>query len=394
MVSRASAVWRAVLTAVCCMTGDAEGQATPDSQPLFAGTDPLAVTIVADFTALDGDRSESPDRPAVLVVGGDDGARVQVPAEIRTRGSFRLDPANCTFPPLRIDIDGDAARGTPFEDQDDLKLVSSCRPGRDSWEELIHSEYLAYRIVQAVTDASFRVRLLEATFVDAASVVDAGDVTNSGDVTAAGDLARDASVVVAAEAVATGGAWSGSEDPVAGPRVAFLIEEDEALARRLGATVFDLEEGKNLSAVAFDPISRMTDAVAQYMLGNPDWSDVAGHNVEILDRGGVALAVPYDFDFSGLVDAPYATPPPEYRLESVRERYYRGWCENPLITARVLDRFRDARERVLDIWRSHEALSGETRRRGVRYLEDFFDAVESDERAEGRFLRDCRPLAR
>lgn len=372
------------MVAVCSLSAEADAQPAAEPPPLFASTDPLSVTIVADFSALRDDRSASPDRPAVLIVEGADGSTTEVPAELRTRGAFRLDPANCTFPPLRIDVEGDAAQGTPFAGQDDLKLVSSCRPGRDSFEELVHAEYLAYRMVQAVTDASFRVRLLEVTFVDAAEAfgrADAGDVLDAADVSDAADA------VVA-------GAISVADDPATGPRVAFVIEEDEALARRLGATVFDLEEGRNVPATAFDPRSRMTNAVTQYMLGNPDWSDEAGHNVEILDRGGVALAIPYDFDFSGLVDAPYATPPPEYRLDSVRERYYRGWCESPFTTTEVIARFRDAREEILDIWRSHEGLSDRARRRGLRYLDEFFDAVESEERAERRFLRDCRRLPR
>ena len=318
--------------------------------PLFADDAALPLTLRADMTALREDRSESPDRPAVLLVDGPDGEPLEITAEVRTRGAFRLDPSNCTFPPLRIDVDGGAAEGTVFEGQDDLKLVSSCRPGRDSWDELVVEEYLAYRSFAAVTDASFRTRLLELTLED-----------------------------------------TGSDAPPE-TRVAFVIEEDEALAARLGATVFELEEGKNLPATAFDPVSRMTNAVAQYMVGNPDWSDEAGHNVEILDRDGVALAVPYDFDFSGVVNAPYAVPPPEYRLESVRERYYRGWCENPFTTDVVLQRFRDAREEVLELWRAEPRLSDRSRREAIDYLEDFFEAIETEERAERRFLRDCRQL--
>ncbi|MDX1494145.1 MAG: FAD:protein FMN transferase [Longimicrobiales bacterium] len=344
---------RRALTVLTCLSLSMAGarEASAQATPLFASHDPLAVTLTADFTALRGDRDESPDRPGTLIVADEDGRTREIPVEVRTRGAFRLDPSNCSFPPLRLDVDGDAAFGTPFEGQDDLKLVSSCRPGRASYEELVVKEYLAYRSVGVVTDASFRVRLLEATFVD------------------------------------TGG---DREDT----RVAFLVEEDEALARRLGAVVFDLEEGRNLPAQAFDPVSRMTNAIAQYMLANPDWSDVAGHNVEILDRGGVALAIPYDFDFSGVVDAPYATAPPEYQLASVRERYYRGWCENPVVTSQVMDRFRAAREGILQLWRSEEMLSAETRARSVSFLEDFFEAIEDVERAQRRFLRDCRPLER
>lgn len=349
----------AALLQPCLAFGQPATGATPtaasapvaDSAPLFASHDVLSVELAADYTALKGDRSESPDRPGTLTVVVDE-RRVSIPVEVRTRGAFRLDPANCSFPPLRIDVDlAEAARGTPFEGQDDLKLVSSCRPERSSWDPLVVKEYLAYRTVGAVTSESFQVRPLSVSFLDTGV-------------------------------------------PTASPEVrfAFVLENEDALARRLGATVFDLEEGKNLPPAVFHPVSRMTAALAQYMVANPDWSEVAGHNVEILERRGGALAIPYDFDFSGLVDAPYATAPPEYQLASVRERYYRGWCENPLVTAEVLGRFRTARADVRSLWTQEPGLPDDVRAQAVRFLDDFFDAIESDERARRRFLRDCRSL--
>jgi len=323
---------------------------TPEQQPvpLFSETTPIEVTLETDLSALDGDRSASPDRPAKLTLYGDGGRTVELDIEVRTRGQFRLE--TCSFPPLRLDFEGADATGTVFEGQEELKLVGSCRPPASAWQELVTKEYLAYRTTRAVAAWALGVRRLLMTFVDT----------------------------------------SGEREPET--REVFVIEDDDAAATRLGARVFELEEGKNLPAEAFDPTFRMTNAVAQYMVGNPDWSDIAGHNVEIFDRGGVALVVPYDFDFSGLVDAPYATPPPEYRLTSVRERYYRGWCENPITTARVLDRFRAARDSVIAIWEGAEGLSQNERRRSIAYLEDFFDDIETDERAERRFLRDCRQL--
>ena len=128
----------------------------------------------------------------------------------------------------------------------------------------------------------------------------------------------------------------------------------------------------------------------EYMIGNADWSEIAGHNVEILDRGGTALAVPYDFDFSGLVDAPYATPPAELGLRSVRERMYRGWCSTEMITSLTVERFRSARAEILELFGSEDRLPDDVRRRALSYLEQFFEDIESDERAERRILRHCR----
>ena len=42
--------------------------------------------------------------------------------------------------------------------------------------------------------------------------------------------------------------------------------------------------------------------------------------------GALLAPVPYDFDFSGLVDAPYAGPPEGIPVETVRDRIYRGYC--------------------------------------------------------------------
>jgi hypothetical protein len=316
--------------------------------PLFSSHDVVRVTLTADLEALEGDRRESPDRPGVLTLADGTARTVEIPVTVRTRGSFRRDRANCSFPPLRLDFEDAPTQGTVLEGQTTLKLVSSCHPERSSYDELVLKEYLAYRSVRIVTDRAFGVRLLEVTFADA----------------------------------------GGRRPPRTRP--AFVIEDADALARRLDATSFDLEEGKNLPVSAFDPLSLAHAGVVEYMLGGTDWSDVAGHNVEIFDRGGVAVAVPYDFDMTGLVDPPYATTNPAYGLSSVRERYYRGWCQNPLVTRAVLDAFRGARMEILELWASYPGLSDETRGRAIRYLEDFFSDIESDDGAQRRFLRDCR----
>lgn len=349
MRRRAAVTAAGAFALACAAPHGVDGQAV-DPPPLFASHEPLAVTLTADLVLLDGDRKASPDRPALLTVAAPDGSPVDIEAEVRTRGAFRLDPANCSFPPLRIDVVARSARGTVFDGQDDLKLVSSCRPGREAYDQLVAIEYLAYRAYALLTDRSFRVRMLDLTFVDV-------------------NDARPPEV-----------------------RPAFVIEEDQALAERHGAVVFDLEEGRNLPASAFDPATTTMTAVFEYMIGNTDWSEVAGHNVEILDRGGIALAVPYDFDFSGLANAPYATPDPDFGLRSVEERYYRGWCASPLTTRQVLERFRATRGEVLALFDGSPALAPATRERTRRYLLAFYDDIETDERAERRFLRDCRSV--
>lgn len=338
----------ATLAVVWALLSAPTGTRAQTPPPLFGSTEPLEVTLTADFSLLKQDRrGETPERPATVALAAPDGAPIVIEAQVRTRGRTRRSETVCSMPPLRVNLKKRQAEGTVFEGQDKLKLVGSCRPGVDAYEQLVLAEYVAYQALRVVTDVSFRVRLARITYVDE----------------------------------------SGQDPPFT--RFAFFIEDDDALAERVGATVFQLPEGSNLPAEALEPVSATTAAVFQYMIGNTDWSDIAGHNVELLQRGGSAIPVPYDFDYSGLVDAPYAVPHADLRLPDVRTRMYRGFCQDEALSRVVVARFLAARPEILRQL-AVEGLDGSARQRMTAYLEDFFQQVETPERARSRFLRDCR----
>ena len=320
--------------------------------PLFATDEAIELTLTADFSQLDDDRRESPERPATVTVTHAGGEEVTIEAKLRTRGRFRLDKTNCTFPPLRLNLKKKQTKGTEFEGQDKLKIVAPCRPNRGSYEQLVLNEYLAYRSYSMITPTSFDVRLARITYVDE----------------------------------------SGDDDPFT--RLAFFIEDDDALSARvgMGSEVFDIPEGKNLPHGIFEPVATQTMAIFQYMIGNTDWSDVAGHNVEVLGISGIALPVPYDFDFSGIVDAPYSTPDPSLGLKRVRDRMYRGWCSGNLDPEPILERFRAAEADIMALYRDFPYLEDGERNRSVRYLKAFFEDIATPERAGRQFLRHCRRM--
>jgi hypothetical protein len=317
------------------------------SAPLFASEAPIAITLAADFSLLEGDRDdEAPERPATVTL--EDGTALE--AQLRTRGNFRREKANCFMPPLRINLRTGQLGGTAFEGQDKLKIVGNCRPGRRSYEVLVLREYLAYRALQAITDEAFRVRLAHITYVDE----------------------------------------SGAADPRT--EYAFFIEDDEQLAARLGARVFGLDEGRNLLPQAFAVVPATRLAIFQYMIGNTDWSDMAEHNVLLLQRGAGAVAIPYDFDFSGLVGAPYATPAPDIGLDDVRERRYLGWCRPPGVAEAVLGEVQAARDEIIAVVEGFDGLDEGERQSMLDYLTPFFDSIQTPERARATFLGLCRRL--
>jgi len=319
-----------------------------DTVPLFASAEPLELTLVADLEAIRRDRAEDPeDRPGLMILA--DGDTVAV--ELRPRGDFRRDPANCSFPPLRLDVQRRSAEGTVFRGQDKLKMVVPCRPEQSAYEQYVLLEYGIYRAFEVLSYSALHTRLARMTFVD------------------------------------TGGgrppftAWG------------FLIEEDGVMAARLGGALVDMPEGAGVRPQVLNPRQSTLVALFQYMVGNSDWSDFALHNVKLVQGVGLVVPVPYDFDIAGLVNARYALPDPLLGIRNVRERIYRGWCFDAVDRDALVASFIERRAEVEAAVTAVPGLDAEHARDAAAYLAGFFDDVATPDRAARRVFRDCRPIS-
>ena len=104
---------------------------------------------------------------------------------------------------------------------------------------------------------------------------------------------------------------------------AFLVEDDSKVAKRHDIKKFPK---RRVSPLTVSDSSAINFALFSYMIGNTDWSMAYQHNTEMFFNGKKLIAVPYDFDHSGLVNAYYAKPNPMLKINSVTERVYRGLC--------------------------------------------------------------------
>ena len=140
-------------------------------QELFSSAAILRVSLETELEALKDDRSqESEERPARILVLGSSGDPVVVPLKVRTRGRFGLQKNICSFPSIRLNLEKGQPRRTVFDGQDKLKLVTHCHDW-DTFEQNVLEEYLAYRIYNQLTDVSFRVQLVEITYLDSRGVL-------------------------------------------------------------------------------------------------------------------------------------------------------------------------------------------------------------------------------
>lgn len=265
---------------------------------------------------------------------------------IRTRGIFRLKNTNCYFPPLTLKFSKNEIKNTVFKGYPKLKLVLPCRKS-DPYEQYILLEYLAYKIYNLLTEYSFRVRLLKIKLIDL-----------------------------------------DGKEPVH-EKFGFIIEPVEKLAKRTNSKEIEV---KNLHPDLTDSLLINRLSIFQYMIGNTDWSVKALHNIKLLSRDSLRspVAVPYDFDFSGLVDAPYAAPAEHLKISSVKMRYFNGYCREIEDIMVNVNLFKDKKQAIYDLIYSLEGLEKRYIDESIKYFDQFYITLDDTKRIRREFIENCR----
>ena len=173
-------------------------------------------------------------------------------------------------------------------------------------------------------------------------------------------------------------------------RYAIFVEHENEVARRVGGRVVEL------ARIVFTDLEAKTLTrmmLFEYMIGNTDFSIWALHNVRIVqDRARRLYPVPYDFDLSGLVHAPYATPDPRIGIRSVLDRLYRGPCRSLDDMDAVADTFRSKRGDMLALLESMRDLNPLARGEAKEYLESFFRSIDKPNAIKKQFVDGCKPV--
>lgn len=320
--------------------------------PLFADDSLLAVTIEAPLTTLMKDRPDEQYLDGIFSFTGDDGEERTVELRLRTRGKYRRQEEHCDFAPIRLNFREIQVEGTVFAGQDKLKLVTHCRSKNRNYEQLVLREFLAYRLLNVITDKSFGVRLLQINYVD-------------------------------------------TEGAATMTRFGFVIEDDDAVAARNGMR--PIKTG-NISSDDLDHEQQNLVSVFQYLIGNTEYSMTIGepdegccHNTDLLSATDSPPFTPlaYDFDFAGIVNAPYAQPKPRYELRNVRQRLYRGACKNNDLLPGTFQRFIDNKDAIYGVVDDLVFLSSKSRRSVTRYLNLFYKNIGKPRYVSNYFVKKC-----
>ena len=175
---------------------------------------------------------------------------------------------------------------------------------------------------------------------------------------------------------------AGSGRPIV--RYAFVTEDPARFAERMGGTMV------TDTGIGFRRLARTHTILLsffEYFIGNTDWALPPRHNIAVL-RTDTLYALPFDFDWAGAVDAPYAVPNTRIlHIRTVRERQYRGICQT---SDSVIAQFVALRDSIAALYRAVPGLAPRGAERTIRYYDEFYQALADRQRFEDRVVApDC-----
>lgn len=313
---------------------------------LFSTNDILRLTIKGDIKSLINDVGEDRKEHPTIVEYVENNDTIRLNVQIETRGNFRRSKANCNFPPLSLNFKKKEVNNTHFDNINKIKLVTHCKSGSKNYQQYVLEEYLIYRTYNIITDTSYRVRLAFITYYDTVS------------------------------------------DEIFQESYSIFIEPDKVLEERFNLIEFDKKYVMQ-DKTKYDHMSKL--AVFQYMIGNTDWAVTTLHNIKLFtsDTTLPAYAIPYDFDWSGMVNAMYAVPLPRFGTKSVIERVYRGFCQ-PLDEFKMtFEYFNSKKTEIYSLYQNFDLLKESERKRILSYLDDFYKIIGNDKLIKVEFLDGC-----
>lgn len=314
-----------------------------DSIQFFLDEKPLTVSIVSDFKKLFNTRKETPWYNADITMTMPDNTTIKEGVRIRARGNFRK--TQCYMPSLLVNFHNQTS--PRLSQLDRLKIVSGCGTAtRD--EQLVLKEYLAYKMYNLITPLSFRVRLMRISFEDSEGKTKKYTT------------------------------WG------------FFIEDVDEMAKRNKTKEYEMATLQRQT----EPERMTLVSVFEYLIGNTDWSVPTFHNIKLVmprgDSTALPLAVPYDFDFAGMVDADYATPAEIIGTESVKERVYRGFPRPLEEVNKAISIMEEKKNDFYKLINEFELVPASSRKEIIKYMDEFYSSVKNKRDVQKIFIDDAR----
>ena len=305
------------------------------------------ITIRTQLDSLITDRNNVEGFPATFILEFGKKQTQLLTGKVEVRGKYRR--RVCDFPPVMLKFSKKELKELGLSGHNDYKLVTHCQSDKVIGESTLVREFMVYQMYQQLTPNSFRTHLLEVVYED-------------------------------------------TESNRKIKRLGFLIEDTDELGERLGATECD-----SCLNAAPEKISKQDEnlmSVFQYMISNADWSTVMLRNTKLFQTAdGVLIPVPYDFDFSGFVNASYAIPTADYKQTTIHDRVFLGIMQEEAIFNTSVQKLLTAKKGWINLISKQRYLDYESLNHGIVYLEEFFQKLNNKQNQTSYFQFFRRPAS-
>jgi len=297
---------------------------------LFEDNELLEITLRFDLKAYVRSKANEQHLKARITIHLSETDSLREKIRLKRRGEFRN--TYCVYPPIELNFKKADFGYSDLNNISELKLVPQCRLGSEN-QNYVLKEYLIYKLFNELTDTSFRVRLLSVNFIDSENK--RRSVTQYG----------------------------------------FFIEPLEMLTERTNAIQIKTSALTQKSIVP-EIMDRL--AIFNYMIGNYDWSIPGQHNVKVIKHltmnpPSLGIAIPYDFDWTGLVNASYAIPAENVGTQNVKERIFLGICRSREVYQKTLEIFKAKKESFYRIINEFPYLNEKEKKDMIFYLDTFYN---------------------
>ncbi len=306
----------------------------------FQNQDPLLMQLKFSTRDIKKNTNDSTYITSTLLIQNKELSWDSLKIKLRARGKHRRQ--NCYYAPLKLKLKKKATKGTMFEGTTKLKLVLPCLLQKDK-DDLVLKEYMAYKLYEIISPYHFKTRLANIEFEEEIrSRIKKHNLK------------------------------------------AILIEDIDKVAQRHNGRKMT----RKVHPLQQDDLTSLQNSFFQYLIGNTDFSTRGGHNQKLLYTDNKYVSIPYDFDMSGLVNAPYATISGMENIKAyiteVTQRAYKGYKRDYDLLQEVRQKYISSKDEIFAVMDSlkqyfqNPMLFVEAK----DFIDDFFEIMESDKKFE------------
>jgi hypothetical protein len=261
---------------------------------------------------------------------------------LRARGNIRK--SVCKIPPVKFDFRKKELSKYNFAKADKLKFVFPCRDEEYDQEKL-NIEFFSYELYSLIDSNSVQANLVNVKIIN-------------------------------------------ENDEVDYHFKGIILEDEDAYAIRNNAII--VGTNKKVVSHSLERNSFLKMFFFQFLIGNTDWSIGNRHNVFIVKKPelGKVIAIPYDFDYSGIVNQRYALPFKELNIQSVKERHFMPYDIQDDEVVQMIYFYKSKRSEIFSLIENADYLNVKSKSEIYKYIIDFYKLLDDPKKLKNTIVKE------